>query len=562
MNGARSILEMLKKYQVDHVFGLIGETSFPLYYEWDSFEGINHISGRDERNVAIMAEAYARVSSKPGICEVPGVGASYTIPAIVEAYTSGTPLIELSSDISMNSTKKNVLTEYDKTFMFSGVTKKVLNVAKPGDIPRIIRYGFRIATTPPSGPVFINFPLNVYKDGVEESELYSDDTFSRFPSIRQSCDDASISRAAKMLVKASRPVIICGQGVLYSGAWAPLLKLSEMLSIPVGTTISGKGSFPENHPLSIGVVGSRGGNEISRNTVDSADLIFFIGTNTDSASTSWWKSPDPSKHIRIVQLDSDVSQLGNNYEISVGLLGDALEILSRINALLREFIKKRKYGNEILDARNKWESTFIESIRDNSHVNPAKFIKCLMEYGEKFGAITADPGIGAIYTSAFYRCTHSGRKFLFNYSAGGLGFALPAAIGAYYAGGSVTVCLTSDGSMGFAQGELETVARYNIGVKVFIFNNKSFGWIRATMVSDYGRVLSGTDFYDTNYSKLADAFSMKYIRIERDSEIMSCMRDVFSDASPAIIEVIVLPEDKLLPPVPEWKHITDIPHRL
>ena len=227
-----------------------------------------------------------------------------------------------------------------------------------------------------------------------------------------------------------------------------------------------------------------------------------------------------------------------------------------------EFIKKRKYGNEILDARNKWESTFIESIRDNSHVNPAKFIKCLMEYGEKFGAITADPGIGAIYTSAFYRCTHSGRKFLFNYSAGGLGFALPAAIGAYYAGGSVTVCLTSDGSMGFAQGELETVARYNIGVKVFIFNNKSFGWIRATMVSDYGRVLSGTDFYDTNYSKLADAFSMKYIRIERDSEIMSCMRDVFSDASPAIIEVIVLPEDKLLPPVPEWKHITDIPHRL
>ena len=96
MNGARSILEMLKKYQVDHVFGLIGETSFPLYYEWDSFEGINHISGRDERNVAIMAEAYARVSSKPGICEVPGVGASYTIPAIVEAYTSGTPLIELS----------------------------------------------------------------------------------------------------------------------------------------------------------------------------------------------------------------------------------------------------------------------------------------------------------------------------------------------------------------------------------------------------------------------------------------------------------------------------------
>ncbi|WMT51734.1 MAG: thiamine pyrophosphate-binding protein [Ferroplasma sp.] len=562
MNGARSILEMLKKYHVDHVFGLIGETSFPLYYEWESFEGINHISGRDERNVAIMAEAYARVSSKPGVCEVPGVGASYTLPAIVEAYTSGTPLIELSSDISTDSMKKNVLTEYDKTFMFSGVTRKVLNVATPGDIPRMIRYGFRIATTPPSGPVFINFPLNVYKEGVSESELYSDDTFSRFPSIRQSCDDASIARAAKMVVEASRPVIICGQGVLYSGAWAPILELSEMLSIPVGTTISGKGSFPENHPLSIGVVGSRGGSEISRNEVDSADLIFFIGTNTDSASTSWWKSPNPSRHVQIIQLDSDVSQLGNNYKIAIGLLGDALEVLSRINILIRKIVQKRKYSNEILDARNIWESSFIGSVKYNSHVNPAKFIKYLMEYDEKFRIITADPGVGAIYTSAFYRCTKPGRKFLFNYSAGGLGFALPAAIGAYYAAGSTIVCLTSDGSMGFVQGELETVARYNIGVKVFIFNNRSFGWIRATMVSDYGRILSGIDFYDTKYSKIADAFSMKYIRIERDSDIEPGIKDAFSDSSPVIIEVMVLPEDKLLPPVPEWKHIADNARRL
>lgn len=557
MNGARSILEMLRQYHVNHVFGLIGETSFPLYYEWDSFDGVEHISGRDERNVAIMAEAYARASSRPGVCEVPGVGASYTLPAIVEAYTSGTPLIEMSSDIATDSRKKNVLTEYDKTMMFSGVTRKVINVETPGDIPRMMRYGFRSATTPPSGPVFINFPLNVYGEGVMDKDLYADETFSRFPSIRQSCDNSSIAMAAKMLFEAAKPVIICGQGVLYSGAFSQLLELSEMLSIPVGTTISGKGSFPENHPLSMGVVGSRGGSEISRNIVDSADLIFFIGTNTDSASTSWWKSPDPSKHVKIIHLDSDVTQLGNNYKISLGLLGDAMAIIAKINEILQDMAKKATSGNEIWDSRSRWESGIIASIRSTPYVNPVKFIKSLMKYDDKFGIITADPGIGAIYASAFYRVQKSGRKFLFNYSAGGLGFGLPAAIGAYYAGKSTTVCLTSDGSMGFVQGELETVARYNIPLKIFLFNNRSFGWIRATMVSDYGRVLNGTDFYDTKYRNIAQAYSMEYIHIEKDSDIETKMREAFSDQSPMIIEVNVLPEDKLIPPVPEWKHISD-----
>lgn len=556
MNGAKSILEMLNRYKITHVFGLIGETSFPLYYEWNSFEPVEHIFGRDERNVAIMAEAYARVSGKPGLCEVPGVGASYTLPAIVEAYTSGTPLIELSSDIATSAEKKNVLTEYDKTSMFSRVTREVLNIYSPGDIPRMVRYAFRVATTPPSGPVFVRFPLDVYGGNVSDKEIYAEDQFSKFPSIRLSCSNEDIESAAKLLIKSSHPVIICGQGVLYSGAFSELKELSELLAIPVGTTISGKGSFPENHPLSIGVVGSRGGTEISRQIVDSADLIFFIGTNTDSASTSGWKSPDTGKHIDIIHLDSDVRQLGNNYNITIPLLGDAKAILGKLNSILAGKGIKKSIGKEILESRNRFESQINGLLKDSGKVNPVTFINALMKYAGNNPLITADPGIGAIYTSAFYKCARAGRQFIFNYSVGGLGYSLPAAIGSYYAKKSTIICLTSDGSMGFNEGELETIVRYRIPVKIFIFNNESFGWIRATMVSDYGKVIKGSDFKNTKYEYIARGHSLDYAVIENDRNVDEVVKKVLSDDSPALIEVKVYPEDQLLPPVPEWKHIS------
>lgn len=556
MKGSQAIIEMLNKYDVKHVFGLIGETTFPLYETWDSIDKVRHIFGRDERNLAIMAEAYARVTGKPGVFEVPGVGASYTLPGVSEAFISGTPIIELSSDVSTYSEKKNFLTEYDKELMFRGVTKETFNVTQSRDIPRYIRRAFRTATTGPTGPVFMRFPLDVYEGEVDEGDIYAQTEFSSYPSIRLTCDDSRIEKAIRLITQSSRPVIICGQGILYSGAGKELVELSEALKIPVGTTISGKGAFPETHPLSIGVVGSRGGTDFSTSIINSADLIFFVATNTDSASTSTWKLPGVDTKATLIQLDVSEKELGNNYNVNLCLLGDAKLILSRMLSMVAsKGTSMTGYEGDIEAARSRWEKKLGTFVKLEEPVDPITFVKGMEEYIDRISAITADPGVGAIYTSAYMKCNSAGRKFIFNYSVGGLGYAVPAAIGAAFGSGKMVTCLTTDGSLSFNEGELETVAREELPIKLFVFNNGSYGWIRATMVSDYGRVLKGTQFYPVNYEYIAKAYGLDYYTIDRTSEVHDTMRRIYSDDKPSMINVRVLPEDKLLPPVPEWKHI-------
>lgn len=558
MNGARSILETLELYSVSHVFGLVGETSFPLYESWQDFANVKHISGRDERNVAIMADGYSRAGAKPGVCEVPGVGASYVIPGLIEAYKSGVPMIILSSDISIDSIKKNYLIEYEKSQMFSSVTKEFINVNTGKDIPRLLRRAFRAATTSKMGPVFVNFPYNVYLENVDTNEVYVQNEFSNYPSLRSLPEESLLTEVIKMINGSSFPLIIAGQGVLLSHAEEELFQLAQSLQTLVGTTMSGKGAFPENNSLSIGVIGSRGGTEFSNSITDRADLIFFIGTNTDSASTYRWNFPPMKKNGRkIIHLDISESELGNNYPTDLFLLGDAKASLSRLmkiasisgnRAAPANLIRERTEFDKTVDELSKYETKFV---------NPLMLIKTLEELAPKDSIITADPGTGAIYSSAYFKVKEPRRKFIFNYSIGALGFSLPASIGAYYATGKKVVCLTTDGNFGFFEGELETIRRYNMDIKIILVNNRSFGWIRAAMMADNGKLFSGTDFGTVDYSKISSGYGIDFDRIERNSEIRDKLRHMINKEGPTLTEVMVLPEDKLSPPVPEWKSTAD-----
>lgn len=553
MNGAESILKTLSNYSVSHVFGLVGETSFPLYESWEEYPNVKHIFARDERNVAIMADGYSRAGAKPGVCEVPGVGASYSIPGLIEAYKSGVPIIVLSSDISIDSVKKNFLVEYDKSPLFNSVTKEFININTGKDIPRLLRRAFRVATTGKMGPVFVNFPMNVYLEDVNEDDLYVQKEFSGYPALRSSPDESLLDETLRSIEKSSFPLIISGQGVLLSHAEQELFQFAEALQIPVGTTMSGKGAFPENNPLSIGVVGSRGGTSFSNGITEKADLVFFIGTNTDSSSTYRWKYPPQTKKDRvIIHLDISESELGNNYPTDIFLYGDAKLTLSRL--VKKTTMKKRKIISNFVADKAKTDKVVYElSNLKTKFVNPLLLIKSLEDLVPQDSIITADPGTGAIYSSAYFKVKAPKRKFIFNYSIGALGFSLPAAIGAYFATGRKVICLTTDGNFGFFEGELETVRRHNMDIKIILLNDGSFGWIRAAMLADNGKLLQGTDFSNVDYSKIASGHNLKFDRIERNSEVVEKLNHSLNQDGPTMIEVISLPEDKLLPPVPEWR---------
>ncbi|TRM75177.1 thiamine pyrophosphate-binding protein [Sulfolobus sp. E5] len=553
MKASKAILELLKKYSVTNVFCLVGETSFPLYEYWSDYEReVSHVFARDERNAVIMADAYARFSFKPGIVEVPGVGAPYTLPALVEANISSIPIIMIVSDIPSYNEKRNVLTEHEKEYLAYNV-KDFINVNDSSSLPRLLRRAFRLATTGRTGPVVVRIPMNVYEGEVSEDEIYAQTEYSSYPSLRFAPDDERIAEALKILLNAERPVIICGQGVLLSQAWEEVIKLAETLYIPVGTTITGKGSFPENHPLSLAVIGARGGTKFSNNVVQEADVVFLIGTNTDSANTWDWRIP--SKKSIIIQLDVSERELGNNYKV-YPLLGDAKLTLKKMINMISE-IRKRDLST-FIEKKKEFED-YVNSLAEEKMnlVNPIKFVKYLSRFTDNNTYIVSDPGTGAIYSSAYLKLNSAGRRIMYNYSLGGLGYAIPASIGAYIATKRRIVALTTDGNLYFNMGELETINRLNVNVKIFLFNNKSFGWIRAAMLSKYGRILQGTDISEVKYSDIASAFNLDYMRTERSDDIEEVMNSIFKDERPKLVEVLIQSEEKLLPPVPDWENIRE-----
>ncbi|MCW4050957.1 MAG: thiamine pyrophosphate-binding protein [Candidatus Bathyarchaeota archaeon] len=559
MNASKAILEMLKHYEVEHVFGLPGETTLPLYKEWLDYPEIKHVMARDERSAAFMADGYAKFSNKPGICEAPSVGSTHVLPGVAEAYKGSLPMIMITSDIPLHLEKRNMLTGLDQTSMFSGITKETFTVTNPVQIPDTFRRAFRVATTGKPGPVHIRLPYDVLQADAEYSELYAQKDFARYPGHRPVAQTDKIIEALKLLGEAERPVIVCGQGALYSQAWDEVIMLAELFAAPVGTTINGKGSMPERHPLSLGVIGARGGTSLSNKVLCEADVVFFIGSSTDSAGTDNWTVPPMDGSAKIIHLDISESEVGNSYRTEVVLLGDAKATLQWMLELAEE--KKRDFNElprvkQLSEMKKKHDDYVADLMKTNEHpIHPVRFIKELDEALPEYRCLVMDVGTSAIYTSTFYKVPEAGRSMAYNFAMGSLGYALPTSIGASFAcPNSCIAALVGDGSFGLAAAELETAARVGHNNNIIVVNNGSFGWIRAEWKLSYGDeyVDFATNFRDVNYVKIAEGFGLKAFSVSKPEDLAPVLHQAFNDPEPTFTELVLQPEDKLVPPVPTW----------
>jgi acetolactate synthase-1/2/3 large subunit len=367
-----------------------------------------------------------------------------------------------------------------------------------------------------------------------------------------------IMEALKLLGASENPVFVCGQGVLYSQAWDDVVALAEYFAAPVGTTINGKGSFPESHPLSIGVIGARGGTSLSNKVLCEADLIFFIGSSTDSAGTDKWSVPPVDTSAKIIQLDISGIEAGNNYPVDVILIGDVsgtiewmLELadsnpremlkLSRIQKLLKEKEKRAEYVMGLAGS-------------DETPIHPVRFIMALQDMLPEKRCLVMDVGTSAIYTSTYYKAPEAGRTMAYNFAMGSLGYAIPTSIGASVARpDSCIATFVGDGSFGLAAAELETVARMGKNNNIIVMSNRSFGWIRAEWRLSYGEeyVDFATNFKEVDYMKIAEGFGLKANRITKPEQL-SDLKEVFNNDEPSFTELVLQSEDKLVPPVPIW----------
>src|SRR5688572_7033499 len=390
ISGAEAVVEMLRAHGVEAIFGLCGDTSLPLYDALATSGGIRHILTRDERHAAYMADGYARLSGKVGVCEGPsGGGATYILPGLVEANESSVPILAINTDVSVSSRGKFTLTELDQKSLMRPLTKWNAVLDRSADIPRVFRQAFEAMTTGRPGAAHIALPFNVQNGPVERAELWADPTLGSFPSRRSGPDPFFVELAAKLLRGAKNPLFICGGGVVLSGAEHELGSLSEKLSAPVATTVSGKGSIDERCAHSVGVVGSNGGTLQTRAVVDAADVIVFVGCRAGSVTTERWRHPAPGR-AKIIHIDVDPAVPGRNYKVDVPLVGDAKLCLS----MLMDAVSPREGDLTFVDAKKREKFAAFEALAasNDTPIKPERVVREIDNLLENDSILVADPG--------------------------------------------------------------------------------------------------------------------------------------------------------------------------
>src|SRR5262245_3530602 len=414
------MVRMLQLHGVKHIFGLCGDTSLPFYDALARLDhGMRHILTRDERSAAYMADGYARVTGRVGVCEGPsGGGATYLLPGIVEANESSIAVLGITTDISTTSRGRFALTELDQEALYRPLTKRTEVIDRADKLPEAVRRAFRSMTAGRPGAAHLGLPFDVQNGQVPEASVWADAELGRFPSRRTSPEADAIEKAADALRSANQPIFVCGGGVVIAGAERELAALAEQLGAPVATTVSGQGSLAEDHPLCLGVVGSNGGTVPTREALMQADLVVFVGCRAGSVTTERWRHPAPG--TAIIHIDADPMVPGTNYPATIAVVADAKLALE---ALLKELkLVQPKNGAAIVKAaREKKFSAFRElAARGDTPLLPERVVAALHEILPRDATVVCDPGTPCPYFSAYYEFLEAGRYFISNRAHGAL----------------------------------------------------------------------------------------------------------------------------------------------
>lgn len=556
LNGAEAMVRMLEAHGVEHIFGLCGDTTLPFYDAMLRLDhSITHILTRDERHAAYMADGYARASGKVGVCEGPsGGGATYILPGLIEANESSSAVLAITTDISVSSYGKFPLTEVDQDGLMAPLTQFNTVIKRAEHIPRMVRKSFRAMSTGRPGAAHLGLPYDIQYDPVDSSDIWADRALGHFPAYPTAPHVRHIEAAIALIMSAKKPIIVCGGGVVIAGAMDRLARIAQSLDIPVATSISGKGALADNHPLSLGVVGSNGGTSETWALMEDADLVIFMGCRAGSTTTSRWSAPKAG--TKIIHFDADPMAIGANYETNVVVVGDLDLSLELMEAAIESDNIKLHFGSveKVLKAKQqKFEKFAALADRCVSPLLPENLIGALNRLLPKNSIVVSDPGTSCPYYSAYGIQHQAGRHFITNRAHGALGYAIGASVGACFARPDhKIVALLGDGSFGFSCGELETVARLNLPITFVVFSNANFGWIKASQFADKDERYYNVDFSRTDNAKIAQGFGVQAVSVSETSQLENALTNAIKHDGPFLIDVQTQPLEQANAPVMRW----------
>lgn len=562
MNGSEIVVEILCQYGVDVIFGVPGDTSIPLYEALHDRGGaIRHVMARDERSAAFMADAYARLSHKPGVCECPsGAWPLYALPGIAEANASSIPVVLLTSDIALSGEGKKTITELDCQKLFEAVTKWSSQIKQVDKLPETLRRVFRMATTGRPGAVHLALPREVLTGTYTGSpkSIYAEMDCCSYPAYRTRGSRKSLETLVGYLEKAQKPVIIVGGGVKHSQAGDEIFELASMLNAPVVTTISGQGVISDHETVALGVIGDNGFHAHAHKAVEQGDVLLYVGCKMGSVSTINWQLPSPEKDQKILQIDLDPELLANNYRNTHSVAGDAKLVLQDLISLLKTdgfTATGTAWLDELNRSRERFWST-AESILNSSSIpiKPQRVIQALNQRLSENVVVIADAGTPTPHISRYLKLRGKYSTFIIPRAYGGLGYAVPALVGAHFARPDAQlVGLFGDGSLGMSAGEIETLARLDIPAVMIHFNNGCFGWIKALQALHAKEKFYSVDFSQTEPAKVAEGFGVKAMHIQTPEELDAGLDMAFSSKKPMFLDIVSEGEVSELPPVYTWQ---------
>ncbi len=547
--GADIFVKSLLKEKVKIIFGIPGGVLLPIFdYLYDA--PIRFILTRHEQGAAHMADGYSRATGEVGVCiATSGPGATNLTTGLATANMDSIPMVAFTGQVATNLIGNDAFQEADTTGITRPVTKHNYLVKDVRDLARVIKEAFYIARTGRPGPVLIDLPVDVQKESTEF--VYPEEVGIRGYNPNYEGHPGQIKKAAQLIDQANQPVIYAGGGVIIADASKELKYLAETTNIPVTTTLMGVGCFPDNHPLSLGMLGMHG-TFYANYSIQEADLIIAIGSRFDDRITGKISAFAPE--AKIIHIDIDPTSISKNVKVDVPVVGDAKKILHELNKIIKN--KDLKNWNKKI---SNWKNQYPLTYKKTDELQPQYVVEKIYEVTKGDAIICTEVGQNQMWARQYYSYTKP-RSFLSSGGLGTMGYGFPASIGAKLGKpDKIVFDIAGDGSFQMNIQELATAVYNKVPVKVAILNNGCLGMVRQWQELFYKKRYSGTCLCgNPDFVKVAEAYGAVGIRVTEKKDVVSALKKAISIDRPVVIDFQVVKEENVFPMVPAGAALNEV----
>ena len=509
--------------------------------------GVQPIATHSEKAAAYMADGYARASGRLGVCGAQAIGAANLAAGLLDALMARSPVLAITGGGSVETRDRNTYQEVDQRPIYAGLTKFGARVDSASRLPDLLNQAMRIATSGTPGPVHLE--LGGFIGGALDGEVLSphrpDPRYAVTPIARTEADADDVARAAELLARARRPIVIAGSGIRAGRASDSLRRFVEHWQIPLATSLDAKASLPDSHALNIGVTGNYA-RDTTNMAVAEADLILFVASTTGSMVTSDWKVARPG--VPAIQIDIDPRELGRNFPLEVALCGDPATVLDQLSAVAQP-TDRAPWLERIATLKAQWQDLAAAGERsDASPIVPQRLCRDLSDALPDGALVVVDTGHSGTWAARNLYLDRPGQGLL--RAAGSLGWSYPASLGAKCAQPErPVICFNGDGAFLYHFAEMETAMRYGINTVTIVNNNNAFSqekpvWQESATLEENWR------FSPVSYTRVAEAFGCRTFHVEKPGDLALALRSALLEKRPTIVEVMT--DDEITCP-PPWR---------